>query len=389
MFHRTRVFCCFLLANAACGAKAASPDDAGAASDVEAEVDAGSADAKADQTAASDGGSGDSGGTDSAAGGADAKDTKSGKDVNAPACATRAGAWDVDGTCGGGNSSITFACMLASGCNLTWVADYRTWSGPLTGVDYLLTNADSTETITGQFTSADTGTYTYASGPLSCDATMARHDATSANSLCCDVLANDCGGGEACVVVGESVNGELVATTGCLPLAKNATEEGAACTQSAAEAPCKPGAICIRTSAKGPEGVCRHQCTRSSDCQPGEQCEVTASAPRAGVCAAACAPFADEAGGAACGDGRACGPTVVADGTYQRAISAGCTPAGSVAVGGKCGAGLACAAGAVCDPKALTCTPLCDTKHPCAAGKCGGYGLPNAASLPPGFGYCK
>ncbi len=317
----------------------------------------------------------------------DSKDAKT-KDVVIPSCASRAGAYAVEGTCSGGTASIPFACMLAKDCQLTWAADYRTWTGPLTGNDFALASADGKETITGAFDTASTGSYQYASGGLTCDATMAYMDPGQADSLCCDVLANDCKTGDACVVVSETAGTTAILTTGCIPLAASPTAEGGACSQSATETGCAVGSLCVRTTGgAGNDGICRKFCQRATDCKPAQQCDIVTDAPRSGICDAACAPFAGEAGGDACPAGQNCLPTLIADGTYQRFISTTCGAAGTAISGGACGNGVACGVGLVCVKSA--CTPLCDTKHPCASGTCAGYGITNASNVPAGFGFCQ
>lgn len=310
------------------------------------------------------------------------------KDVAAPSCASRVGAYAIEGTCSGGASSITFGCMLAKDCEMTWVGDYRAWSGTLTGNDFTLASTDGSENFTGSFDSASTGFYHYDNGSLTCDATIAYIDPTAADSLCCDVLANDCKSGDSCVVVAENVNSAPVLTTGCVPLAASPTAEGGACTQSATETGCAVGNLCVRnTGSTGNDGTCQHLCQQVSDCKSGQQCDIAADAPRAGLCDKACAPFADEAGGETCPTGQNCLPTLVSGDKYARFISTTCGTAGTATEGLKCGNGVACGLGLVCVKSA--CTPICDTKHACAKGACTSFGLPNASTAPAGFGYCQ
>ena len=354
----------------ACGSKASTSDGVDAITDV----------TNADVTAA---GSDATSGTDATA---DSKDATT-KDVPVPSCASRVGAYTIDGTCTGGASSITFACMLAKDCDVSWVSDYRAWSGPLKGNDFTLASPDGTENLVGSFDSTSTGFYHYDNGSLTCDATFTFMDPSTADSLCCDVITNDCKTGDACVVVDEKPGTVDILTTGCMPLAANPTAEGAACTQSATESPCAAGSICIRTTGgTGNDGFCQHLCQRVGDCKSGQQCDIVTDAPRSGICDTPCAPFSDETG-SACPTGQACVPTTTAGADYMRSVSAVCAAAGIAALGATCGSGTYCASGLVCIKSA--CTPMCDTKHPCATGKCTGYGLPNAASAPAGFGFCQ
>ncbi len=326
-------------------------------------------------------------GTDATTDAKDVKDT-SAKDVQAPSCAARVGAYAIDGTCTGGASSITFGCMLAKDCELTWVGDYRAWSGPLKGNDFTLASADGSETFTGSFDTNSTGFYHYDNGSLTCDATIAYVDPTAADSLCCDVMTNDCKSGDSCVVVQETVNNAPVLTTGCVPLATSPTAEGAACTQSATETGCAVGNLCVRnTGSTGNDGTCQHLCQQGSECKSGQQCDIVADAPRAGLCDKACAPFADEGGGDVCPSGQNCLPTLISGDKYARSISTTCGTAGTATAGLKCGNGVYCGVGLVCVKSA--CTPTCDTKHPCATGACTSFGLPNASNLPAGYGFCK
>ena len=326
-------------------------------------------------------------GTDATTDTKDVKDVAT-KDIPAPNCATRVGAYSIDGTCTGGATSITYGCMLAKDCELTWIGDYRAWSGPLKGNDFTLASTDGSETFTGSFDSASTGFYHYDNGSLTCDATVVQLDPTQADSLCCDVLTNDCKSGDACIVVPQAVNNTSVLTTGCVPLATSPTAEGGPCTQSATETGCAVGSDCIRnTGSTGNDGTCQRLCHQGSDCKSGQQCDIVADAPRAGICDTSCAPFADEGGGEACPSGQNCLPTLVSGDKYARSISTVCGTAGTATAGLKCGNGVYCGIGLVCVQAA--CTPLCDTKHPCATGKCTSYGMTNAAGTPAGFGYCK
>ena len=354
----------------ACGSKTTTSDSSADAMD---DVSVGS-DASATDTAS---------GTDATI---DAKPDVA-KDVVIPSCASRVGAYTIDGTCTGGASSITFACMLAKDCAVSWVSDYRAWSGPLKGNDFTLASPDGTENLVGSFDSVSTGFYHYDNGSLTCDATFAVYDPSTADSLCCDVLANDCKTGDACVVVSEKPGDTAILTTGCIPLAANPTAEGGACTQSATETQCPAGSLCVRTTgSSGNDGSCQHMCQRASDCKGSEQCDIVTDAPRSGLCDTACKPFADVAG-TACPTGQACLPTTVAGNDYLRSVSTVCGAPGTAALGKACGNGTYCAAGLVCISSA--CTPICDDTHACATGKCTNFGLPNASSVPAGYGFCK
>ncbi len=363
---------CAIVALAACGSKTATSDGADVADDAATGSDAVGTDAIA--------------GTDATS----APDTKldGANDVFIPSCASRAGAYAIDGTCTGGASSITFGCMRAKDCNLTWVGDYRTWSGTLKGNDFTLASTDGSENFSGSFDSASNGFYHYDNGSLTCDATVTYVDPTQADSLCCDVLANDCKTGDACVVVAETPANTPILTTGCVPLAASPTAEGNACTQSATETGCAAGSLCVRnTGSAGSDGTCQHLCQQVSDCKAGLQCDIVSDAPRAGICDTACAPFADEAGGTTCPIGQNCLPTLIAGGNYVRAVSTVCGTSGTATAGQPCSATSLCGGGLVCIASA--CTPICDTKHPCATGACTGFGLASASGIPAGFGFCK
>jgi hypothetical protein len=365
----TVAFCFGVALVGACGSKTVDNDGA----DVQEDVSVGS-DASATDTAS---------GTDATTDSADATI----KDVPAPSCASRVGAYTIDGTCTGGASSITFACLVAKECDVSWVSDYRAWSGPLKGNDFTLASPDGTENIVGSFDSTSTGFYHYDNGSLTCDATFTTFDPSQADSLCCDVLANDCKTGDVCVVVAEKPGTTEILTTGCVPLAANPTEEGGACTQSATESQCPAGSLCVRTTgSSGNDGFCQHMCQRVTDCKGGQQCDIVTDAPRSGLCDTACEPFADVTG-TTCPAGQACVPTTIAGTDYLRSISTVCATPGTAALGKACGSGTYCAAGLVCSQS--VCTPICDDKHPCTTGKCTNFGLPNASSAPAGFGFCK
>lgn len=349
---------------AACGSKATTSDGADAVQDVIAGTDA----------------SDTSSGTDATS---DATPDVA-KDVPALPCASRVGAYTIAGTCTGGASSITFACMLATDCNVSWVADYRAWSGPLKGNDFTLASPDGTENLDGSFDSSSTGFYHYDNGSLTCDATFATLDPATADSLCCDVLTNDCKAGDACVVVDQTFGTTDILTTGCLPLAASPTPVGGPCTQSATGTDCAAGSLCVRSA--GNSGSCVHMCQRVSDCPANTQCDIVTDAPRSGICDAPCGPFADEAG-TACPTGQACLPTTIADANYLRNISTVCATPGVAGAGAPCGNGLDCAAGLVCLQSG--CAPMCDTKHPCATGTCTNFGFTNASGVPAGFGFCQ
>lgn len=308
------------------------------------------------------------------------------KDVPIPECKTRGGAYIVDGICNSGESSIPFACLQAKDCDLTWITDYRTWSGKLSGLDYSLTNQKGDETIAGNFTSADSGKYSYDSGSVHCDATFNRLDPTQADSLCCDVMAQDCKAGDACVVVSEKPGTDVIFTTGCIPLASSVTVEGGNCAPSASQSACQKGSLCVLTPGSTSSGKCVKQCQKSSDCG-GLQCSVVTTAPRSGICQSSCAPFSDETG-SPCASGETCVPTTVVNDSYVREIGTSCQGVGTGGKGATCTYTSDCGGGLVCTSGG--CASLCDTKHPCAAGsKCTDFGIPNSSTAPAGFGFCK
>ncbi len=348
MTLQSRIAWFVLLLVGACGTPAATPA---------AKPDA-AADALAAADVAADGQTTDLGAKDTA------KDVPA--DVVVP-CSARAGGYLVDGTCSNGGSSIPYACMLVKGCELTWESDFRDWTGPLTGVDYALKNADGKETITGHFTSATTAEYQYKSSALTCDSTMELVEPSAATRLCCDPALQDCGVGQACVPVSESVGGNPVATTGCVDLAKDATSLGAVCTQDPNESPCAKGLVCV--SMVGGKAAdfshCQKLCVGAGDCGSGETCVILGGTPKAGLCTQACSPFSDAAAALHCPSGQACAVTSVSDAKAERVLGGLCIVPGGAAVGAKCSSGAECGAGLVCFGK--ECQALCDDKHACAS----------------------
>ena len=325
--------------------------------------------------------------SDTGAGGTDAtSDTTTadvGKDVAGPSCASRAGAYTVEGQCTGGASSITFACMMANACELSWVSGYRAWTGPLTGTHFELASPSGAETITGDFQSADIGTYTY-NGGVTCDATMTRLDPSQADSLCCDVKLQDCKSGDACVVVQEKAGVTTVLTTGCLPLAATPLAEGATCTQSGSESPCAAGLLCVRSATStGDTGTCIRECIGDTDCTGGTACATVVDAPRAGICRPQCVPFAD----GACPSDQTCRATSFADATATQYMAGECSPNGKLADGATCTQSIDCGAGEICTTTG--CKAQCDSKHPCASGTCTDFGLKLGKGVTAGFGFCK
>ncbi len=316
------------------------------------------------------------------------KDAKK-NDVPLPTCASRAGGYQIDGQCSNGGKPVPYACMLVKDCELTWVADYRTWSGPLTGVDFKLVGADGADTITGKFNDADTGSYQYQGGNLTCDEEMTRVDATVADSLCCDPVAQLCGKDSACVIVAEPNGSQDITTTGCVGLAAAATVEGGVCTIMNHGSNCQIGLQCANfTGSKDKSAFrCAKLCTKATECPASANCVVVATAPRAGVCEQNCSPFAELASPATCTDGATCVPRLTADAQAIRVIAGACVTAGDAELEASCTYSTDCKSNLVCADK--KCSPMCDSKHPCANGTCTDFGAKLNDTAPVGWGYCK
>ncbi|MBM4343318.1 MAG: hypothetical protein FJ100_08065 [Deltaproteobacteria bacterium] len=328
-----------------------------------------------------------------------ASDTKAGSTGDAkpadvakklPTCAEAAGGWVVTGTCSTGGASIPYACMKAKDCTLTWETDYRNWSGPLTGATYALKNGTGSEKIDGTFESMDTGSYTYAGPGITCNATMERFVSTVAPQPCCDPVGQDCADkNTACVPMAEQWNGQEILTTGCLPLADGATtSEGAVC-KLAAEQPCAAGLLCARPVgvSSGSEGTCKKLCAAATHCGSIQSCVIVGGAPKTGVCSATCGPFATAGDPLACPAGFGCSPAAVASAQAERELGTVCLKQGNGKAGDACTSSTTCAPGTTCNSG--QCRPLCDDAHPCAAGACAGFGLPEGKTVGKGFGYCK
>lgn len=306
------------------------------------------------------------------------------KDVATPSCASRAGAYTVEGTCSGGGASITFACMQAKECELSWISGYRAWTGPLTGNHYELANKSGSEKIIGDFHTADSASYQFSGGSLTCDATMTRLDPTQADSLCCDVKAQDCKSGFACAFTAEKPGAEVIYTTGCLPLADSPTAEGGACTQSATASPCQAGLICIRNpGSQGGDGTCVKACIGDNDCAGATRCAVVTDEPRGGICQTPCIPFAN----GACASGYTCRVNSFADANYDRYLSGECGINGTLTTGAACTSSTDCGEGLICTKDG--CKAQCDGAHKCATGTCTDFGLPLGKGVGAGFGFCK
>lgn len=359
-----------------CGAAAAPAiDNDGSAADAPADLTEAAADAGVDIAA-------------DAAADAAAKDASK-KDVPLPTCASRAGGYSIDGQCSNGGTPVPYACMLVKDCELTWVADYRTWVGPLTGADFKLVGAEGADTITGSFKDADTGAYQYKGGNLTCDEEMTRMDATVADSLCCDVTAQLCGKDSACVIVAEPNGSQDITTTGCVGLAAAATVEGGVCAIMNHGSNCQGGLQCANlTGGKDKASFrCTKLCTKATECPASANCVVVATAPRAGLCEQNCSPFAELASAATCTDTATCMPRLTADAQAVRVIAGACVTAGDAEAGASCTYSNDCKVNLVCADK--KCSAMCDAKHACANGVCTDFGTKLSDTAPVGWGYCK
>ncbi len=148
----------------------------------------------------------------------------------------------------------------------------------------------------------------------------------------CDVIAQDCGAGMACVY-GTTMMGGMASTI-CIAAGVRALGE----TCGAAEGQCQAGLFCSAST-----NICTEYCCEGSvaDCsQAGALCfGGGAEAPWLGVCnvPAGCT-LVPQSG---CGAGEACYP-VSADGTTD------CLTAGTTPVGMTCDSANACVPGAIC-----------------------------------------
>ncbi len=343
-------------------------------------------------SATSDGG-GDVGTADAAPGDAMADthaDAKADVAVDVGPCPDHAGAYAVTGTCTGGSSSIPFACYQQKSCDVSWIADYRIWAGTQTGMDYSLSNPSAGDKITGHFDDDTSGNYTYVGTGIECDSTMEKIEPSSATSLCCDPVSQDCGAPTlACVLVSENVNGKAVVTTGCVPLAQTPTAIDASCSPGSA-AVCAAGAICSPNlgGKSGDPSTCVKLCAAQGDCPGDQDCVVLADAPRAGACLPRCKVFGDSPAGVACTASQVCSIIVVADSGAERVMSATCLVSAGAKAGAPCNSASSCAAGLGCGDG--TCRPLCDSVHPCVAGgTCTKFYFPASKPLDGALGYCK
>ncbi len=178
----------------------------------------------------------------------------------------------------------------------------------------------------------------------------------------CDVLSGTgCAPGQKCTVMVQG--GRTVAAC----VIKGSRPRGAACGN---DSDCDAGTLCGCLGAAGaPPCTCRRFCDPSvpDACGgSGTSCEI--GLPNYNdlrLCTDACTLFSNT-----CQDHSEC--KVGAGGAQL------CSPVGTVTTGGTCrGATLSgeCAEGLACDRTSLTCRPMCDAAHPCAAGACSAEGI--------------
>ena len=258
------------------------------------------------------------------------------------------------------------------------------------GNTYKLASPKGDETITGEFTSADDGHYSYAGpGGLTCDADFSRLEPTVGNTPCCAPLGQDCAADEACVPVQEEGDAGAFITTECLPVAKAAVGKGESCKTGSGGLGCKAGLMCTAAigSGKGAVSTCKALCVAADQCGSSETCLILSGSPKAGLCDQACDLFAAATDTGACANGGVCQPVSAIDAKGQPAVGSVCTApsalkAGDACKGLDCGAGLSCSKG--------VCQPLCDDDHPCPSGKkCGKFKPAPLAPMAPSSGVCS
>jgi hypothetical protein len=327
--------------------------------------------------------------------------TAGGDAPGAPACADFRGFYQLTVTCGQ-NAQPAFigtSCIEQTACDITVPFGFGEGSGSVTGDSATFSvavpgptpgaigTATCTVALSGDAVSGQCqvpmGTST-----ATCNAVGTRARVAGTTRLCCDVDAQDCGGGQRCGVVSATVlpppgiqgpPSMPVSVTACMPAGTLAY--GEVCTPDAAGSvgadQCGAGLICSTG------GACQHFCATAADCASGEHCAgpIATNPSAVGVCNSSCTYLGHD-----CSADTTCRVEGALTDMGQQPADA-CQANGSGAAGDSCSVATDCGADLTCGldylqqatmgpppgpggpapaPPATTCRPLCDDAHPCA-----------------------
>lgn len=292
----------------------------------------------------------------------------------------------------------TTECLTQTGCTVTDYADSQpVQTYPVVGTTITSVGLSGPYEVTCVADYGASPTFhceAVASGlpTLTCDATGARSRLAGASSFCCDVVAQDCSGGQRCTSYGAPSISDAARFTACVP--NGTLAEDAACVRPRdipGDDDCVAGLYC--SNFEQPDAAtrtCRPLCAAESDCAAGQICSVLASAPATGICRPTCT-----LGGADCGAGLTC------RGEFRYWTTAGaseimtaCERIGGGALGAPCTNSEGCAAGLACGSVAgssLACRLNCGPGVTCPSGEtCYAWGPPATpmGTNPMGFGIC-
>lgn len=288
--------------------------------------------------------------------------------VDAGTCADFSGGYALSATCSEASSTLGGAlCIAQSGCTAT-VSLLGDSQAVVVNGDSLTFSLRLQDLSVGRCTATIGAGGTVAlqcsAGSITCMGTGARMTSPLASRFCCDVSAQDCGGGRRCALLGQPAT-PLSIVSACLPV--GSAMLGDACAPRGGvvgDDDCGSGLHCTAIGQRPGARTCARLCRQNTDCATGELCFPTASANRAGICRPGCTLASR-----GCAAGSSCRSEIQngIPGSFGARVLV-CTPDGPGAAGASCAMATDCGPDLQCAGVTPTCVPVCGMDRACAAG---------------------